>query len=173
MMLILVVAIPPWFVPLLVTAPVGAVLGALIPIFVVPAIFLYWIPRFYDTISYVLTESEIVWRRGVWFRNTGVVPYNRVTNVDIVQGPLSRRLGIGALKIQTAGYSANKSSAEIRLEGIEDFEELREMIMDMVRGRGPEAVETYGPKGEMSAEILSEIRSIRKLLESQILKDRE
>ena len=166
--LILVVAIPPWFIPLLVKAPPSAVLGALIPVIVVPSIVLYWIPRFYETISYVLNESEVVWRRGVWFKNTGVVPYNRITNVDIVQGPVSRRLGTGALKIQTAGYSANKSSAEIRLEGIEDFEELRETIMDMVRGKPPQAVETYDRGKDLSAEILDEVRNIRKLIETQI-----
>lgn len=127
----------------------------------------YWIPAYYDTVIYKLTNSEIVWRRGVWFRNTGIVPYNRITNVDISQGPVSRMLGISSLHIQTAGYSGqNKgfgNTAEIKLEGIEQSEELREMIIGFVRGRKPVAVETY----DADSSVLNELVRIRKLLEKR------
>ncbi|MEM2082887.1 MAG: PH domain-containing protein [Nitrososphaerota archaeon] len=33
---------------------------------------------------YKLTEDEIIWKRGVWFKSTGIVPYNRITNIDVV-----------------------------------------------------------------------------------------
>ena len=42
-------------------------------------------------------------------------------------------LGIAALKIQTAGYSGQQTRAEMRIEGMEHFEELRELIMEFVR----------------------------------------
>jgi membrane protein YdbS with pleckstrin-like domain len=117
---------------------------------------------------YKLTKDEIEWRRGVWFKKTGIVPYNRITNVDILQGPFSRMLGIASLKIQTAGYSAPSggfsSMAEIRIEGMEDFEELREMMMKFVRGRKPMAVETY-EEDDIDLKILKELMKIRKLLE--------
>lgn len=125
----------------------------------------YWIPMYYDTVIYKLTNSEIIWRRGVWFRNTGIVPYNRITNVDISQGPVSRMLSISSLHIQTAGYSGQKqgfgNDAEIRLEGVEQSEELREMIISFVRGRKPVAVETY----DADSNVLNELVKIRKLLE--------
>lgn len=125
-----------------------------------------WLPMYYRSISYKMTRDELVWRRGVWFKNTGIVPYNRITNVDIVQGPVSRRFGIASLKIQTAGYSgANQRSSELRLEGIERFEELRESIMSLVRGRKPVAVEAgVAPKGDVNELILRELVRIRKSL---------
>jgi membrane protein YdbS with pleckstrin-like domain len=129
----------------------------------------YWIPKYYATITYKLTKDEMTWRRGVWFRNTGIVPYNRITNVDITQGPVSRHFRVASLRIQTAGYSgANTRSAEIRLDGIEDFEGLREYIMDLVRGRAPMAVESYSKAshaGSTDAGVLTELVRIRKLLE--------
>ncbi len=155
----------PWYVPLLIKGPVVAIFGVLIPVVIVVAFLLYWIPRFYSTISYVLTENEIVWRRGVWFKNTGIVPYNRITNVDIAQGPISRNLGIAALKLQTAGYSGQEK-AEIKLEGIEDFEQLREFIMNFVRGRTPQAVESYAGEEDTNAKILKELTRIRELVEN-------
>ena len=124
----------------------------------------WWIPKYYNSMLYMLNDSEMTWRRGVWFKNTGVVPYNRITNIDIGQGPISRKFGVASLKIQTAGYSgsANKTS-EIRIESIENFEEMREAIIGIVRGRKPVAVETYDTE-DVNEKILSELIKIRKLL---------
>ena len=165
-LLIFVFAICSWYIPVLVFAP--SIISMIISAFVIPILLatVYWIPKYYRSIIYKLTNSEMVWRRGVWFKNTGIVPYNRITNVDISQGPISRKLGIAALKIQTAGYSApSKTSAEIRIEGMEEFEEIREMIMEFVRGRKPVAVETYEEAAKPTDPVLRELIKIRKLLE--------
>jgi membrane protein YdbS with pleckstrin-like domain len=127
-----------------------------------------WNSLYYDSIVYHLNETEMTWKRGVWFRQTGIVPYNRITNVDIVQGPLMRIFGISNLRIQTAGYSA-QNVAEIRISGIEEPEPLREMIMGFVRSRGPVAAATGGDDSEnpgqvSTGEILDELREIRKIL---------
>jgi len=96
-----------------------------------------------------------------------IVPYNRITNIDIVQGPISRCLGIASIRIQTAGYSARQCGgmlAEIRIEGMEQFEELRELIMGFVRGKKPLAVETY--EEDINSKILNELVKIRELIEN-------
>ncbi len=147
------------FAPFEITFVVTAIILAII-------LFLaYWVPEYYDSMTYRLNENEIVWHRGVWFKNTGIVPYSRITNVDITQGPISRRLGIADLRIQTAGYSG-QPQAEIRIEGIENFEELRDLIMSFVKGRATVAEETY-EKEDINLKILDELIKIRKLLEAQ------
>ena len=148
---------------MLLLIPFEVKVGITIPILAILIFIAYWIPRYYETIVYKLTKDEIVWRRGVWFKKTGVVPYNRITNIDIVQGPISRMLGIATLKIQTAGYSG-QARPEIKIEGIEQFEELREMIMEFVKGKKPVAVETYEEEN-IDLKILNELVKIRKLLE--------
>jgi membrane protein YdbS with pleckstrin-like domain len=156
------------YLPVLVFAPLFAVAIAtllfLVPLLLAGSLTIYWIPKYYDTIIYKLSGSEMTWRRGVWFRKTGVVPYNRITNVDIDQGPVSRKLGIASIKIQTAGYSApSQRSSEIRIEGMKNFEELRERIIGLVRGKKPVAVETY--EEVEGSDVLKELVKIRKLLE--------
>lgn len=87
------------------------------------AVFFVWVGQYYRTMWYELRDDEMSWKRGVWFHTTGIVPYNRITNLDIKQGPVMRALGISTLAIQTAGYSG-KAMAEIRIEGMEHAEEL-------------------------------------------------
>jgi membrane protein YdbS with pleckstrin-like domain len=153
-----------WYLPVLLFAPFEVKLGISIPSLAILIFIAYWIQKYYDTMVYKLTENEIVWRRGVWFKSTGIVPYNRITNIDITQGPISRKLGIAALKIQTAGYSGQQARAEIRIEGMEKFEELKELVMGFVKGKKPVAVETYEEEN-IDLKILNELIKIRELLE--------
>jgi len=160
-----------WYALLLLFAPIPMWAMAIIaaPFLFAFGFAAYWIPRYYDTLKYKLTQNEMVWRRGVWFRKTGIVPYNRITNIDIEQGPVSRALGIGSLKIQTAGYSGSTSGggkpAEIRIEGVVHFEELRQFIMGFVHGRKP--VGTVGTFESHQDNVLGELVKIRKLLEKR------
>lgn len=167
LVLIIFVGILSWYIPVLITAPFVITLIFSVPVLFVLVFTVYWIPKYYDSISYKLTEEEVVWKRGVWFRKTGIVPYNRIANIDIAQGPISRMFGIAVLRIHTAGYSAPSggggSLAEIKIEGMKQFEELRDLIMEFVRGKRPAAVETYGK--DFDARILDELVKIRKLLE--------
>jgi len=157
----------PWYAPIALFAP--PIVSIPLSIVFIPIIVFAgaWIPKYYSSIAYKLTEHEITWRRGVWFKYTGIVPYNRITNIDIVQGPISRMLGIASLKIQTAGYSAAKARAELRLDGIERFEELRDLIMSFVKRRRPAAVEVFEEE-EPTQKILEELVKIRKLLEEYV-----
>jgi membrane protein YdbS with pleckstrin-like domain len=137
--------------------------GGLIAVVVFVAV---WIPLYYRSVVYHLSRTEMTWKRGVWFRGTGIVPYNRITNVDIVQGPLMRVFGISDLRIQTAGYSA-QAQAEIRIQGVEEPEDVRELIMAQVRGRPPVAATTGGEETVQAPEdaVLAELRAIRRVLE--------
>jgi membrane protein YdbS with pleckstrin-like domain len=136
------------------------------------ALFLGWTVLYYASMEYELRDDELSWRRGVWFRRTGIVPYNRITNIDIRQGPLMRALGISNLAVQTAGYSG-QMTAEIVLEAMEHAEELRETIRSRVRleasgdgtGSGTATLRPDAPATDLM--ILDELRRIRTLLEGQ------
>jgi len=132
-----------------------------------------WVGMFYDSMSYELREDEINWKRGVWFQTTGIVPYNRITNLDVRQGPLMRFLKISNLAIQTAGYSG-QAAPEIRIEAIEHAEELRELIRSHVRGclshdDGTGSAKPSSPPSGVSIhqQMLAELQQIRSLLEQK------
>lgn len=153
----------------------GAVLAGL---FLIAVLFIVWTRLYYDTMEYELHDDELRWRRGVWFRTTGIVPYNRITNLDLRQGPVMRWLGISTISIQTAGYSG-QAVPEIRIEAIEQAEELREILRGYVRscsgrsdgtGTGanvPPVAESPVATTGTSILILDELRKIRLLLEQQ------
>jgi len=147
-----------------------AVLGGTV---VLVILFFAWVGLYYNSMWYELRDDEMSWKRGVWFRKTGIVPYNRITNLDIRQGPVMRALGISTLSIQTAGYSG-QALPEIRIEAIEQAEELRELIRTMVResGRGGDGTGSGAstpPSGIATTDmqILDEVRRIRSLLEGK------
>lgn len=162
------------FPVLFATGPEPLVLFILAIIVIVPVlIFFVWVGLYYKSMWYELREDEMSWKRGVWFRKTGIVPYNRVTNIDIRQGPVMRALGISTLSVQTAGYSG-QAVPEIRIEGIEHAEELRELIRSLVRQPGTGGDGTGGVPFRNAAvpvttdqKILDELVRIRQLLEMQ------
>jgi hypothetical protein len=152
-----------------------AIIGGCIGIVI---LFVVWTRLYYDTMAYELHDDELRWRRGVWFRTTGIVPYNRITNLDLKQGPVMRWLKISTISIQTAGYSG-QAVPEIRIEAIEQAEELREILRASVRacsgrsdGTGTGGSVPHGADMPVatigtSMLILDELKRIRALLEQQ------
>ncbi len=128
----------------------------------------YWIERYYKSVRYELREHEIVITRGVWWRNRSIVPYGKITNIDIVQGPVSRLFGIATLRIQTAGYSSPAGRlAEAEIAYIEDYEKIKEEIITKVRVLTSLTKEKEEVKLK---DILRELRLIREILERNLSK---
>ncbi|NHI94904.1 MAG: hypothetical protein EAX96_20615 [Candidatus Lokiarchaeota archaeon] len=93
---------------------------------------LYWIPKLCNSISYQLSESEIIVNKGIWFRNTTIVPYKQIINISIKQGPLFRKYDLANLEIYTAKHS-NITKPEIKIDGIENFEQIRDFLMKRMK----------------------------------------
>lgn len=166
LVLAVVFLVLPWLAPIVVFSPPPVALAIAIPTLAVIAFVAYWIPLYHESIVYRLSVTEVTWQRGVWFRQTGIVPYNRITNVDISQGPLMRFFSFSAVKVQTAGYSA-QAQAEIVINGIADPRDLQEKIMNFVRRAGAVAVEG-APEEVLTVDaVVEELRAIRVLLESR------
>jgi membrane protein YdbS with pleckstrin-like domain len=143
-------------------------------ILVVVVLYLIWVKMYYDSMWYELHDDEMRWRRGVIFRSTGIVPYNRITNIDIKQGPVMRALGISTVSIQTAGYSG-AAAPEIRIEAIVYADELRELIRNLVRscsaggdGTGTGKHNIQAPASSVHQQMLEELKAIHALLERKI-----
>ena len=133
----------------------------------------WWIPAFYRTAGYRFTDDEVEFRRGVFFQQQTTVPYNRITNVGISQGPIERLVNAGAVGIHTAGYGG-QVGAELTIGGVSDFEDIQEQILEQVRERparateGDELVDVVPPQetqSDNSGAMLDELRQIRELLE--------
>jgi len=172
-----------WMVPVIVAAflflpssralVITAVL--LSPVLVAVLFTAFWIPKYYSSIRYAFANNEVVIERGVYWKRKSFVPYNRITNIDIVQGPIARRFGLGTIRVQTAGYSAGGGGtathvAEAVLLNVKNFEELKDMIMNFIRKLKPVAVETEAEVAapeNIGKQILNELRKIREILEER------
>ena len=169
-----------WLIPVIVVVmlsfelQIGVVvaMASFAPLLIVVGFVLYWIPKFHSSIAYVLEDDKITVTKGVWWKTKSFVSYNRITNINIYQGPISRRFGLGRLSIQTAGFSGVSSSggkvAEAVIFGIKNFEEIKDIVIKFVKGMKPEAVEAEAevePSKDINQQILAELRKIRKAIE--------
>ncbi len=59
----------------------------------------------YPRWRYELTPTYLRVERGVIWKRSSTVPYERVQNVDITRGVFARLLGFSTVLVQTAGYS--------------------------------------------------------------------
>jgi membrane protein YdbS with pleckstrin-like domain len=86
-----------WWLPLLLTILWFAGTGGLV------WLSFAWPPIDYRHQSYYVDERGIEIRHGVFWRSVENVPRSRVQHIDVSQGPLERRFGLGKLSIYTAG----------------------------------------------------------------------
>jgi len=119
----------PMLIPVvLFTTPALSLLFS-VPALIIILIALLWIPKFHYSILYTFTDREILMKRGVWIPQTSTVPYSLIKNVEITRGRISRSLGFSDLRVQTG-----ESSAKL-IRGIEDPDELRELIMERLKAQ--------------------------------------
>ena len=80
-----------------------------------------WPPVAYRHSSYRVDDQGIEIRKGVFWRVVINVPRSRVQHIDVSQGPLERKYGLGTLVIYTAGTD----HAKVELPGLEHGRALR------------------------------------------------
>lgn len=87
--------------------------------------------RRYRSWAYRLDEEELHVQHGIWTHIRTVVPFGRVQHIDVAQGPLERRFGVGTLILHTAG---TRNSA-VALPGLayEEAGRMRDVIRAMIR----------------------------------------
>ena len=146
------------------------IFGIILTIFLmVMALIALWTPVFFKTLEYCIESDAVKMNRGVFWKRRVTVPFNKITNVDVSQGPLQRRFGLGTIHVQTAGAGgAQGAQAELRMIGIKDFEGLKEIIMDGVRGFSSlqfEKTTADISDTNILTNILEELRAIRRVLD--------
>jgi len=130
------------------------------PVFFVPLAVGYFR---YRTLRYRFDEEGISMRWGILFRREIHLTYSRIQDIHLVSNALERWLGLARIKIQTASGSAK---AEMTIEGIGAYAELRDFLYTRMRGARGEG----GPSGpapaagaathEATAELTTTLREV-------------
>lgn len=85
----------------------------------------------YRTLRYRFDEEGISMRWGILFRREIHLTYSRIQDIHLVSNAVERWLGLARIKIQTASGSAK---AEMTIEGIGAYAELRDFLYTRMRG---------------------------------------
>lgn len=117
----------------------------------------------YHTMRYRFTDDGISMRWGILFRKEVIVNYARIQDIHLKSNIVERWLGLARILVQTASGS---SSAEMTIEGIKEFEVLRDFLYARMRGvkdshHAPAATAggaTGGATGAASPEVVAALR---------------
>lgn len=114
---------------------VGLIVGAVSVVLSGIVSYLAW-----TRLTYVIGDSDIRVESGLLSRNARSVPFERIQDVSVTQGPLARVLGLVALTFETgAGAGEDLSLSYL---SVEDGERLRNVVRDRLGGEGAQAGET-------------------------------
>lgn len=78
------------------------------------------------SVRYRFDDMELVIRSGFFFKRVRHIPYDRVQNVDAVQNPLHRLLGVMDVRVETGGGS--ETEAILRVVNRGALEEIRAAV---------------------------------------------
>lgn len=102
-----------------------------VSIYLIIMVLLFFIQRkSFENRGYSIRELDIIYRRGVLSTLTTIIPFNRIQNVAINEGFISRYYGLAQLQVFTAGGA----TSDIRIVGLlkNDAEKIKELIMQQI-----------------------------------------
>src|SRR5262245_13147075 len=135
--------------------------GPFLPILILPHLFRY------HTLRYRFDAEGIGVTVGILFRRESYITYSRMQDIHLSRGFIERWMGLGTVEVQTA---AGSSEAEIRIEGLTKFNEVRDFLYSRMRGGG--ATPGAAKPAEGSATVLTEIRDELRALRTDLEKRR-
>ena len=127
-----------------------------------------FIDKYIERLSCTLTERTLEIRKGWINRVESTIPLEKITDLQMVQGPIMRAMGLHGFKVETAGQSAGPGSHLVSMIGIVDASGFREAVLDQrdavsegrVRSTQPADHTSEAPSidAAASAEVLTDIR---------------
>jgi putative membrane protein len=135
----------------------------------------FFIDRYIDRMSCTLTERTLEIRKGWINRVESTIPLEKITDLQMIQGPIMRAFGLHGFKVETAGQSSGPGASLVSLVGIVDAPGFREAVLDqrdaMAEGRGrsggavPRVPEAAAGDSAVLVDIRTSLHRIEKLLE--------
>ncbi|HUU19797.1 MAG TPA: PH domain-containing protein [Sedimentisphaerales bacterium] len=141
-----------------------AVLAILVMWLMVYPIAILWIRN----LSYMIQDDRITIHKGILTKTHQNIPYRSVTDFILQRSLYDRFLGIGSIRIQTAGQSQSATGYEGNMAGLVEYEKLHNQLREKIRLLHPisESLTTNEPveksMGQILEQMLHELKAIRK-----------
>ena len=92
-------------------------------------IYIFFNKLWIDRLSYKIKDSNITIYKGIFTKIEQNIPNNKVTDFVLYRSLFDRYMGIGSIKVQTAGASG-AIGFEGTLDGLLDYEEIHKNLRD-------------------------------------------
>ncbi|MFC2130081.1 PH domain-containing protein [Bacteroidota bacterium] len=165
------ICVPLLLLTLLLDYPANLILGIILAFnIIIFSLILIYVPAYYRNLEYFIDNESVKQNKGVFWKKRITVPYRKITNIDISQGPLQRKKGLFNISLQTAGAGGAQGAApELKMEGIKNPEEIKNIIMENILNK--EAVKDKSLSEQAveltsNNEIVAELKNIRILIEN-------
>jgi len=153
-----------WALPLALVIPREFLLtyltSIIVPLGIVISVYMYWVKRYYDSITYRIEEDRVVSIRGVWWIRESSVPFSKINNVVITQGPLQRQLNLMNVGVHTAAIGLRVPEVMFNNLPSDIAQKVRMTILERA------GILTEERRKALEEQILEELREIRRTLDS-------
>ncbi len=149
-----------------------AVIAILVMWLIVYPIVILWIRN----LSYLIQEDRITIHKGILTKTHQNIPYRSITDFILQRSLYDRILGIGSIRIQTAGQSQSATGYEGNMAGLIEYEKLHNQLREKLRMlhpiseslttnepvEGPRKAGTQKSMEQILEQMLDELKAIRK-----------
>lgn len=111
--------------------------------------------KYLDRLSCTLTERTLEIRKGLLNRVESTVPLEKITDLQMFQGPIMRMLGLQGFKLETAGQSSGPGGSLVNMIGIVDTPGFRGAVLAQ-RDRMAESGGKRRPAASETGETIDE-----------------
>ncbi|NOZ75187.1 MAG: PH domain-containing protein [FCB group bacterium] len=146
-------------------------LGVIFLMWVIAApIIILWIRN----LLFIIEDDRITIHKGILTKQQQNIPYRAITDFLLHRSLYDRFLELGTIRIQTAGQSITATGYEGQLSGLVDWDTIHQQLRAKLKQLHPvgESIAVAEPqstpaKDDELRQILNELKTIRKLLETR------
>ena len=119
-------------------------------------------------LEYVVHSDRVQIRQGIFTKTQKNIPFRMITDFVLERTLYDRMLGIGSVKIQTAGQSHQPTGYEGKFGGLVDYEKWHDALRERITALHPgsEKIATAALSSKTDApvleKILTELKEIKK-----------
>lgn len=148
-----------------------------IPFAIVYVILGNWlISKHIANLGCTLNERTLEIKKGIMNKTESTIPLEKITDLQMFQGPIMRHFGLRGFKVETAGQSSGPGGALVNIIGIVNAVDFRKAVLDqrdqLASGSSSSKAAAIPaattPASDTQSEMLSEIRDLLVKIESKL-----
>lgn len=142
----------------------------------------FFIDKYLKNLSCTLTERTLDIKKGILNKTESTIPLEKITDLQLFQGPIMRYFGLHGFKVETAGQSSGPGGSLVNIVGIVDTKGFRKAVLaqrDRLHDREPGSAarppqaSDSPPSSPEQAQLLREIRDTLNRVEDHLKRGSE